>query len=135
MKDDKRSLRRLGQEVNVVVPAVPQYMDWADKPITWSKADHPDKMPTPGGYALVLDPTIKSDKLSIRFSRCLIDGGSSINIMYKNTLDKLGIREEELLPSQTVFHSIVPGHSQSPMGKIWLDVLFEIGRASCRERV
>ena len=95
MKDDKRSLRQLDQEVNDVAPAVQQYMDWADKPITWSKAHHPDNMPTPGGYALVLDPTIKSDKFSIRFSRCLIDGGSSINILYKDTLDtedNLGIR-------------------------------------------
>ena len=81
MKDDKRSLRRLNQEVNAVAPVVPQYMDWADKPITWSKDDHPANMPTPGGYALVLDPTIKSAKFSIRFSRCLIDGGSSINIL------------------------------------------------------
>ena len=99
-------------------------MDWADKPITWGKEDHPDIMPTPGGYALVLDPTIKSDKYSIRFTRCLIDGGSSINILYKDTLDKLGIREMEQLPTQTVFHGIVPGHSHSPMGKIRLEVLF-----------
>ena len=107
-----------------MAPAMPQYMDWADEPITWSKSAQPDDMPTPGGYALVLDPTTKSDKLSIRFNRCLIDGGSSINILYKDTLDKLGIREAELLPSDTVFHGIVPGHSQTPMGKIRLDVIF-----------
>ena len=124
IKDDKRSLRRLNQEVNAMAPAVPQYMDWADEPITWSKDDHPDNMPTPGGYALVLDLTIKSDMLSIRFSRYLIDGGSIINILYKDTLDKLGIREAELLPSDTVFHGIMPGHSHSPMGKIRLDVIF-----------
>ena len=103
-------------------------MDWADKPVTWSKEDHPANMPTPGGYALILDPTIKSDKLSIRFSRCLFDGGSSINILYKDTLDKLGIREAELLPSDTVFHGIVPGHSHAPMGKIRLDVIFSSKR-------
>ena len=80
------SQRRLAQEVNAVLPTVPQYMDWADKPITWGKEDHPD-MPTPGGYALVLDPTIKSDKYSILFTRCLVDDGSSINILYKDTLD------------------------------------------------
>ena len=107
-----------------MAPAVTQYMDWADKPITWSKDDHPDNMPTPGGYAFVLDPTIKSDKFSIRFSCCLIDGGSSINILYKDTLDKLGIREAKVLPSDTVFHGIVPGHSHTPMGKIRLDVIF-----------
>jgi hypothetical protein len=43
-------------------------------------------MPTPGGYALVLDLTFVSDKLTCHFSRVLIDGGSSINILYHDTM-------------------------------------------------
>ena len=68
-------------EVNAVIPPVPQYMDWSKKPITWGREDHPKVMPTPGGYALFLDPTIIFEKLSVRFSRYLINGGSSINIL------------------------------------------------------
>ena len=99
-------------------------MNWSEQPITWGREDHPEVMPTPGGYALVLDPTFISEKLTCHFSRCLIDGGSSINILYRDTMEKLGIRESQLQPSQTVFHGIVPGHSCSPMRKIRLEVLF-----------
>ena len=65
-------------------------------------------MPNPGGYA----------------SRVLIDGGSSINILYRDTLGKLGVSETSLQPSRTVFHGIVPGRAGSSMGLIRLDVLF-----------
>jgi hypothetical protein len=54
----------------------------------------------------------------------LIDGGSSINILYRDTMLKLGLEEKDLQPSRTVFHGIEPGHSCSPVGKIRLDVLF-----------
>ena len=56
--DDKRSERLLRQEVNTVVPAKPDFMHWSDCPITWTREDHPTVMPSPGGYALVLNPTI-----------------------------------------------------------------------------
>ena len=76
------------------------------------------------GYALVLDPTIISERFTCHFSRVLFDGGNSINILYKDTMLKLGIQEKHLHPTQTVFHGIVPGLSCSPLGKIKLDVLF-----------
>ena len=60
----------------------------------------------------------------MRFSRVLIDGGSSINILYRDTARKLGIQESQLSPTRTVFHGIVPGHSCQPMGRIKLDVMF-----------
>ena len=64
-------------------------------------------MPKPGSYALVLDATFATDKRAARFSRILIDGGSSINILYKDTMEKLGIRQRQLQSSRTVFQSIV----------------------------
>ena len=54
----------------------------------------------------------------------MIDGGSSINILYQDTMEKLGIKQKQLLPSRTVFHGIVPGLSCSPIGKTQIDVLF-----------
>ena len=75
-------------------------------------------MPNPGSYALVLDPTFTSKRLTCRFSRVLVDGGSSINILYLDTLLKLGLKETDVLPTSTVFHGIVPGQSCSPIGKI-----------------
>jgi hypothetical protein len=60
----------------------------------------------------------------VRFSKVLIDNGSSINIMYRDTMQKLVITENMLEPSRTTFHGIVPGLSCAPMGKIRIDVMF-----------
>ena len=99
-------------------------MHWSEKPISWSQADHPEVMPSPGSYAMVLDVTLATERRAARFSRVLIDGGSSINILYRDTMEKLNIKVKQLMPSQTVFHGIVPGLSCSPIGKIKMDVLF-----------
>jgi hypothetical protein len=45
----------------------------------------------PGEYALILDPIVRSDTHTCRFSRVLIDGGSSINLLYRSSMEKLGI--------------------------------------------
>ena len=86
-------------------------MHWSEKPISWSRADHLEVIPSPGSYALVLDTTFAMDKRATRFSRVLIDGGSSINILYKDIMEKLGIKKRQLQNSRTVFHGIVPGRS------------------------
>ena len=39
----------------------------------------------------------------------LVDGDSSMNILYLDTLLKLVLKETDLQPSRTVFHGIVPG--------------------------
>ena len=38
---DKQSLHRRSMEVNVVMPAVPYFMDWSDQAISWNCTDHP----------------------------------------------------------------------------------------------
>ena len=114
----------IGALVHAVASEAPEFMHWSEKPISWSRADHPEVMPSPGSYALVLDATFATERRAARFSRVLIDGGSSINILYRDTMEKLKIKEKQLLPSRTVFHGIVPGLSCSPIGKIKIDVLF-----------
>ena len=104
---DKRSRRLQQQEVNVVASEAPELMHWSEKPISWSRADHPEVMPSPGSYALVLDATFAPDRRAARFSRVLIDGGNNINILYKDTMEKLGIKQRQLQNSRTVFHGIV----------------------------
>ena len=128
---DRHSLNRRMMEVNVVMPAVPKYMYWSEQQITWSQADHPKIMPTPGAYALVVDPTFVGPQIPVKFSKVLIDNGSSINIMYRDTMHKLGVTENMLQPSRTTFHGIVPGVSCSPMGKVRVDVLFG-SKHNCR---
>jgi hypothetical protein len=111
-------------EVNAVMLEGLQYMHWSEASITWGREDHPPLMPRPGGYALVLDPIVFSETRTYRFSRVLIDGGSSINLLYRTSMKKLGIPAIQLKPTKLTFHGIVPGHSCTPMGKIQLEVLF-----------
>ena len=73
---------------------------------------------------MVLDPLIVSNARTCRFSRVLIDGGSSLNLLYQSSLEKLGIRESDLRPTTTTFHGVLPGPACAPLGKIQLDVIF-----------
>ncbi|KAK1628555.1 hypothetical protein QYE76_002870 [Lolium multiflorum] len=122
--EDKTSQQRRSLEVNAVMPPVPQYLHWSEQAITFDRRDTPAVLPKPGSYAMVLDPTIGTTRRSVRFSRVLMDGGSSINILYRDTARKLGIQEAELRPTPTVFHGIVPGHCCQPIGRITLEVMF-----------
>jgi hypothetical protein len=57
-----------------------------------------------------------------RFSKVLMDGGSSLNILYAHTLHLLGIRLGQLRPSMTPFHGIALGKHVQPLGQIDLPV-------------
>ena len=81
-------------------------------------------MPNSGGYALVLNLTIVAPRRTCKLFRVLIDGGSNINILYRDTMTKLGLEAKDLEPTRTIFHGIVPGLSCTPTGRIRLDVLF-----------
>ena len=116
--NDKKSELRRAKEVNAVIPAVPKYLNWSEQEITWSRADNPKVMPSLGNYALVIDPTMVGPKINVRFSRVLVDNGSAINIMYRDTMVKLGLSPNQLQRSCCTFYGIVPRLSCSPMGKI-----------------
>jgi hypothetical protein len=130
---DKRNDLWYEAEVNAVMPAKPQFMQWSEAAITWGREDHPRLMPSPGEYALVLDPVMCSDTHTCRFSCVLIDGGSSINLPYRSSMEKLGISLAQLKPSQLTFDGIVSGHSCAPMGRVQLEVLFGKKGNSCRD--
>jgi hypothetical protein len=65
----------------------------------------------------------------------LIDGGSNINLLYRSSMEKLGIPLAHLKPSRLTFHGIVPGHSCTPMGRVQLEVLFGKKGNSHREPI
>jgi hypothetical protein len=46
------------REVYSAKVAMPVYLDWSNKPITFNQDDHPDYVPNPGRYPLVVDPVI-----------------------------------------------------------------------------
>jgi hypothetical protein len=68
----------------------------------------------------VVDPVIGN----ARFSKVLMDGGSSLNILYAHTLRLLGIGLDQLRPSTTPFHGVAPGKRVQPLGQIDLPVWF-----------
>ena len=53
-----------------------------------------------------------------------MDGGSSLNIIYLETLDLLSISRAQLQPSAGGFHGVVPGKKALPVGRIDLPVCF-----------
>jgi hypothetical protein len=53
-----------------------------------------------------------------------MDGGSSLNLIYADTLRKIKIPMNELLPIETSFHGIILGKPTYPLGVIHLDVIF-----------
>ena len=48
----------------------------------------------------------------------------STNIIYRETLDLLGIKRVQLQPSVGRFHGVVPGKKALPVGRIDLPVCF-----------
>jgi hypothetical protein len=108
------------REVCSVKVAAPVYLDWSDKPITFDRGDHPDFVPSPGRYPLVVDPVIDN----VRLSKVLMDGGSSLNIIYVETLELLGVDRSEVRAGAAPFHGIAPGKRILPLGQIDLPVCF-----------
>jgi hypothetical protein len=86
--------------------------------INFSREDHPNRIPNPGQYLLVVDPVIGNS----RFSNVLMDGGSSLNILYTHTLRLMAIGLDKLRPSTTPFHGVAPGKSIQPLRQIDLPV-------------
>jgi hypothetical protein len=56
--------------------------------------------------------------------KVFMDGGSSLNLIYTDTLRKIKIPMDNLLSTETSFHGIVPGKPTYPLGVIHLDVIF-----------
>jgi hypothetical protein len=100
-----RHRKQAHQEVCSVKVAAPVYLDWSDKPITFDQGDHPDCVPSPGKYPLVVDPVIGNVKLT----KVLMDGGSSLNIIYAETLGLLQIDLSTIRAGAAPFHGIIPG--------------------------
>ena len=69
-----------------------------------------------------------------KFTKVLMDGGSSINIMYYETFRRMSLTGKDLKPSNTVFHGVVPGKSAYPVGTISLEAAFGEDHDSDRRR-
>jgi hypothetical protein len=77
-------------------------------------------VPSPGKYPLVVDPVIGN----VRLTKVLMDGGSSLNIIYAKTLGLLRIDLSSVRAGAAPFHGIIPGKRVQPLGQLDLPVCF-----------
>jgi hypothetical protein len=115
-----RQRKREHREVFSVQPATPLFLDWSEVAITFDRDDHPDYVPNHRVYPLVIDPIIANTHLT----KVLMDGSSSLNIIYAQTLDLLGITKTHLQPSVGGFHGVVPEKRAELVGRVDLPVYF-----------
>jgi hypothetical protein len=119
-RPSRRREKLIWREVMNADVAKPSYLKWSEVPITFDRKDHPDNVPQPGSYQLVVAPLFKSR----RIHKVLMDGGSEINVLYASTLDEMGISRSALRPSTAPFHEVVHGIEVLPHRQIDLLVTF-----------
>ena len=69
---------------------------------------------------MVLDPIIDG----YHFTRVLMDGGSSLNLIYQDTVRKMGIDPTKISHSNTTFKGVTPGPEAHCTGSLLLEVIF-----------
>nr|AAS07078.1 putative polyprotein [Oryza sativa Japonica Group] len=116
----KREYKKVEREVCSTWQGAAPRMKWSEQKMEFLDADHPKTAVIPGRYPIVVEATIRN----IKVARVLIDGGSSINLLFASTLDAMGIPQSELTPTDQPFHGITPQSSSRPLGKITLPVTF-----------
>ena len=78
----KRERKHALRDVYVLEPVAPKFNPWSSCPITFDRRDHPTSIRHGGFATLVLDPIIDGFHLT----RVLMDGGSSLNLLYQDTV-------------------------------------------------
>ena len=53
-----------------------------------------------------------------------MDGGSSLSLLYQDTVHKMGIDPSRIKPTKTTFKGVIPGVEARCMGSITLEVVF-----------
>src|ERR1043165_6313449 len=93
-----RKLQQRATKAVTTEPAWRRWLNWSEQPITWTRDDHPLVVDNPGALALVVSPQVGGYTLD----KVLMDGGSSINILYYETFLRVGLTQKQLQHSQTV---------------------------------
>ena len=59
-----------------------------------------------------------------RLAKVLVNGGSTLDIIFTSTLESIGYDMTSLLPSDHAFYGIIPGVGSTPVGWVTLPVTF-----------
>ena len=99
---------------------VPKPNHWSACPITFDHMDCLTSIQRRGSDALVLDPIIDGYHLT----HVLMDGGSSLNIIYQDTVCRKGIDPSRISQSNTTFEGVILGVEACGKSSIILEVSF-----------
>jgi len=88
--------------------------------IIFDRGDHPNHMPHSGHFLLVVIVIVGK----VCLTKVLMDGRSTLNILYVEILNKMKIPRNSLYPSGASFFGVVPGKEAMPLACIWLHVTF-----------
>ena len=105
----KRTIRSLAEAYHVAI-ANP----WSDAAITFNASDEPKFRTARAPAALVLSPIVDD----FRLTKVLMDGGSGLNLIYEETLQKMEIDWSRIEQSSTTFGGIIPRQNARCAGKI-----------------
>ena len=117
----KRRRKRALRDAYTIEPVAPKPNPWSACPITFDHRDYPTSMRHGGSAALVLDPIIDGYHLT----RALMDGDSSLNLIYQDTVRKMGIDPSRISQSNTTFKGVIPGTEAHCWGSLVLLVTFD----------
>jgi hypothetical protein len=109
-----RQLRSNTREIGHVNIETPQPLRWSEFPITFSRKDHWVHIPNPGTYPLVVNPIVDGAFLP----KTLIDGGSSLNIIFTETLCKMDFNFNKMTACDEPFYGVVLGKAAYPIGRV-----------------
>ena len=93
--------------------ADPKFPPWSHQEISFNRQDQWAAIPEPGRFPLILDPCINN----VRFERVLVDGGSSIDILFRNSLPALKLTLAQLKPYDAQFWASCRVKVQYPLAR------------------
>jgi hypothetical protein len=71
----------------------------------------------------------------VKLYRVLVDGGSSLNILFLVSFNQMGLSESLVHPSRAPFNGIVPSAATTPVSQITLPVTFGTRENFCTETI
>ena len=116
----KRRCKRALRDTYAIEPVAPKLNHWSARPITFDHRDYPTSMQHGGSAALVLDPIIDGYHLTC----VLMDGSSSLNLIYQDTVRRMGMDPSRISQSNTTFEGVIPGVEARCRGSLVLEVTF-----------
>jgi hypothetical protein len=118
--ESRRKLKLTSQAINAVSTTVLEYLRWSEFLITFDQTDHPNSIPKPGRFPLIVDLLVRTTWLT----NALMDGGSGLNLMYLDTFEGLGLTRDQLQSSRHPLYVVVSGKQSVPLGRVTLLVTF-----------